>query len=261
MVSNGGWATLGPAVKDFIKRFDDDQDKAAMVTFATSVKTDVKMDDDFIEDIEKKVPDKLSDFEGATNSAGGLQAGFDEITATPVPAGQNISKVVVFFTDGLANTFFYSRSCSGSGSSFSSFALVRVGDTGSTFGLYKPKEDLDAYCTDNNAPPSCCSGFSQFNSVGGGTKPLNAQQVETEARLRAVTVAQNMRAQNITVYSVGLGGEAVDANFLRDVANDPASASFNKDTPVGAAFFPENANDLSLVFQTVAAKILLRLSK
>ena len=70
-----------------------------------------------------------------------------------------------------------------------------------------------------------------------------------------------MRAAKITIFAVGLGGDAVDADFLREVANDPAAATYDANAPTGAAFFPADANDLSVVFQTVAAKILLRLGK
>lgn len=259
MGTNGGWSALAPAVDDFIERFDDSLDQAAMVTFSTASTTDVTMRKPFIDKIKQKVPDKLSDFGGSTNAVSGLQDGYDEINSVTIPAGQNVSKVVVFFTDGLANTFTYSKSCSGTAGNFSSFALGSGGF--STFSLYKVTGNNDLYCSDNSAPPPCCSGFSTFKSVNGANKSLTANNVEAEASLAAVTLARTMRAANVTVFSVGLGGAAVDQDFLRDVANDPDSSSYDANVPTGAAFFPEDANDLSLVFQTVAAKILLRLSK
>jgi Flp pilus assembly protein TadG len=262
MIGNGGWATLAPAVEDFIERFNDSEDKAAMATYSTAATTDVTMRQPFIAEIKNKVPNGLSDFGGMTNAMAGLQAGFDQITNTPVPAGQNISKVAVFFTDGLANTFSYSKNCSSSGySSFSSFALGQGSLGSSTYGLYKVNGSNSTWCTDSSPPPACCNGFTTFKSIDNSTKALSGNNVYAEARLSAITVAKNMRAQDITVYSVGLGGNAVDEDFLREVANDPASAAYDSNKPTGAAFFPEDANDLSYVFQTVASKILMRLSK
>ena len=53
---------------------------------------------------------------------------------------------------------------------------------------------------------------------------------------RAIQVANSMRAQGIVIYSIGLGDKISQA-FLQQVANDPASATFDPNQPVGQAVF------------------------
>jgi hypothetical protein len=77
---------------------------------------------------------------------------------------------------------------------------------------------------------------------------------------RAVQLANGMRAQGIVVYSIGLG-DKISAPFLQQVANDPASSTFDSSQPIGQAVFAPTAADLQSVFQTIASKILLRLSQ
>jgi len=69
-----------------------------------------------------------------------------------------------------------------------------------------------------------------------------------------------MRSQGIVVYSIGLGDKISEA-FLQQVANDPASSTFNPNEPVGQAVFAPTASDLNAVFQSIASEILLRLSQ
>jgi hypothetical protein len=91
-------------------------------------------------------------------------------------------------------------------------------------------------------------------------QPLTQTNIANEAMYRADQVANNMRAQGIVVYSIGLGDKISQA-FLQQVANDPASATFDANQPVGQAVFAPTAADLQSVFQTIASKILLRLSQ
>ncbi len=77
-----------------------------------------------------------------------------------------------------------------------------------------------------------------------------------------------MRAENpgMLVYSIGLGS-SVDQAFLQQIANDPASSTYNPSQPVGEAVFASNcpssqcSAELQQIFQTIAAKILLRLTQ
>jgi len=91
-------------------------------------------------------------------------------------------------------------------------------------------------------------------------QPLTQTNIANEAMYRADQVANNMRAQGIVVYSIGLGDKISQA-FLQQVANDPASSTFDANQPVGQAVFAPTAADLQSVFQTIASKILLRLSQ
>ena len=68
-----------------------------------------------------------------------------------------------------------------------------------------------------------------------------------------------MRGQNITIYSIGLG-DKINQQYLQQVANDPSSPTYDANQPVGEAVFAPTAADLEGVFQTIASKILMRLS-
>ena len=63
------------------------------------------------------------------------------------------------------------------------------------------------------------------------------------------------RAQGMYIFSIGLGS-TVDTTFLRQIANDPASPTFNPALPVGATLTTTNAADLTIIFHSIASKIL-----
>ena len=71
-----------------------------------------------------------------------------------------------------------------------------------------------------------------------------------------------MRASSNYVYAVGLSAPGalgpLTLGTLQEIANDPASPKFDQTQPVGAAFL-STGQDLSQVFQQVAADIILRL--
>ena len=90
--------------------------------------------------------------------------------------------------------------------------------------------------------------------------PLNIKNVSDDAMYRSNLVATSMRSQGIIVYSIGLG-DKISQSFLQQIANDPASPSFDNSQPIGAAVFAPSAADLQTVFQDIANKILLRLSQ
>ena len=86
------------------------------------------------------------------------------------------------------------------------------------------------------------------NYCGGpapGQSPLGS-----DAMYRAVKVAQAMQANNIFVYSIGMGTAITGANnavaeeFLREVANDPNAATYNPNLPQGEAVFASTSADL-----------------
>ncbi len=88
---------------------------------------------------------------------------------------------------------------------------------------------------------SCCSG-QKFPSINGGNLNIGNDEVVGEATNRCIQVAGQMRAQGMYVYSIGLDngnalGPALD--FLQQVANDPASSTFDSTKPVGAALMRE----------------------
>jgi Flp pilus assembly protein TadG len=250
MNNNGGAQALPPAVENFLTYFDNNNDLIADVSFSSVSSVDVKMGTNFLNPITKAV--NKMDFAGATYSQGGLLDGQTQINSVAVAAGANVVKVAVFFTDGWANTVENTLNCPPS--------------TLLNFGGCAPPEAAVGWCSGisfmdpvNGNTRSC--GASSFPSqITGGPVSLTQTNIANEAMYRAIQVANSMRAQGVAIYSIGLGDKISQA-FLQQVANDPASSTFDPNQPVGQAVFAATAADLQGVFQTIASEILLRLSQ
>jgi hypothetical protein len=105
------------------------------------------------------------------------------------------------------------------------------------------------------ADPAC--GDTTFKSIDGVTKTIsvNNQNVWNEAHLHALAVAEQIRAANIHIYSIGLGVVS-DQDFLRNIANDPAGSMYNANQISGEAVFAPDASQLQAVFQSIATEVL-----
>lgn len=254
MAGNGGWQGLPPGVDTFIDLFDDNIDKAAMVTYATTVRTDLPMAQPFKTQVHNLVPRPQSSYQGATFAHGGLEAGFAEISNTPTITGENVTRAAIFFTDGLANMIKETVNCPPTQT-----LMFGGSDSGSTYYVMPTTSDSTVLCSPNGVP-SCCGGFTQFTSVNGGTLSATAAHVRDEGRDRAVATAQAMQAQGIFVYAIGYGS-GVDADFLREVANDPASSNYQTNLPAGKALIAPTTQALKDAFKIVASSVLERLTQ
>jgi Flp pilus assembly protein TadG len=256
MNGNGGCTALPPAVDTFIDLFDDNNDRVALATFASHARLDVPMSRPFKAAIKAKVPRVCNvDYNGGTFGQGGLTNALVQNNSVTVLPGENVVKVTVFFTDGLANIIQDTLNCPPLTSrNFGGF------DSGNTVGFFDPSNG-NQLCTTSGGTPSCCSGTSQFKSAIDGTmKSFTRANVSADAEFRAIQTANDMRGAGMVVYSIGLGN-SINQNFLKDVANDPTGPNYNSTLPVGEAVFAPDASQLQAVFQTIASKILLRLSK
>jgi len=113
MSQNGGEAALPPAVEDFLADFNgtvtnsDTIDHVAMITFGTSGQTDVPMASPFQNAIDSAVEQKFwaGGVINYTNSQAGLLLGQTQIANqyALVTPGENVVRVLVFFTDGWPN--------------------------------------------------------------------------------------------------------------------------------------------------------------
>ena len=247
---NGGAQALPPAVDNFLTYFDNATDQVADVSFSSVASVDVSIRTNFLNPITNAV-NKMA-FAGATYSQGGLLNGQSQINKVTVAPGANVIEVAVFFTDGWANTVEDTLNCPPS--------------TLLNFGGCAPPEAAVGWCsgisfmnpiTGNGVN---CGATSFPSKITGGMVALTQQNIANDAMYRTIQVANSMRAQNIVIYSIGLGDKISQA-FLQQVANDPASTTFNPNEPVGQAVFAPTAADLQGVFQTIASEILLRLSR
>lgn len=275
MQENGGQQALPPAVKNFISFFDDSQDHVADVSFSTLANIDVAMTQPFVSTIDSAV--NAMQFGGGTNSYAAMSNAQTEIQNSGV-TGANVRKVAVFFTDGWANILQDNLLCA-TGRGAKAAPML--------YGGCDPGDTSLGYCNGNVFMISPTSGNITtcpalgFTDTGGTTcgknatfpsqqngkqealcpvKPTGETNVATEADYRTVQLADSMRAQNIVVYSIGLGS-GINQSFLQQVANDPAASTYDSSEPSGEAVFAPDSSQLEAVFQVIAAKILLRLTQ
>jgi hypothetical protein len=255
MQSNGGAVALPPAVTNFISFFDDNNDYAAMVSFSTAASVDVAMKQPFKANIESAV--LALTFGGYTCSDQGLtNALAQNNTVTPQP-GQQMVKVIVFFTDGMANTFNYVFNCGPRNIAYSGPPL------------YDPAT--------GNIANSGCTIPSKLSSIDPVTGAITTNAVDTascvalhnEAENRAERIAWLARSQGNTIYCIGFGNPAypgecsgafptLNLTFLQRLANTTDSDTYDPTQPVGDIAIASNSVELTQIFRDIASKILVQ---
>jgi Flp pilus assembly protein TadG len=268
MQTNGGASALPPAVGTFVNYFDNTQDEVAMVSFASNATVDVGIGTNFITPITNAANALSGKFSGGTFGPGGLTLGKSQNDSVPVIPGQNVVKVAVYFTDGYVNVIQDMLSCSGT------MTLYNYGgyDSGNSVDFFNPTtgSSLATYNSSSrtwNPSNFCLKNLAGFTSaIDGTTQAFTRTNVTADARYRALQTANAMRAEGMYIYAIGLG-TSVDNSFLQQIANDPASSTYDSAQPVGMAVFVPNcpsstcSAELQQVFQTIAAQILLRLTQ
>jgi len=252
MLANGGSIALPLALTDFISLFDDTNDIAAMVSFSSAASVDVPMEQPFKMAIENAA-DALG-FNGYTCSDQGLTNALAQNNTVTIIPGQSVVKVIVFFTDGMANTFNYVFNCGTRNIDYND-------------DLYDP--------TTGNFADSDCTIPTLLSSISPSTGVLTANAVNTsscdamhnEAENRAERIAWLARSQGNTIYCIGLGfpgtpGECngdfpvLNPTFLKDIANTPDSETYDPAQPSGLFVIATDAAQLQAVFQTIAQQLL-----
>lgn len=216
-------------------------------------------------------------FGGGTFAQAGLQDGFAQILTQP--ANPNIIRVVVFFTDGWANTDGLPTNVTTSTATTTHDVLNCTGTTKSpsntpmNYGGCAPLEAAAGWCSGfffmnpTTGATTTCPNATTFPAQDGGGNALSPvgtaqQDVANDATYRTEQLANNMRnsTNNITIYSIGLG-DKINQDYLLDLANDPTAPTYNSAQPQGEAVFAPSSSQLDAVFQTIASKVLLRLSQ
>jgi Flp pilus assembly protein TadG len=256
MEKNGGATALPPAVVNFLSYFDDSSDQVAEVSFSSVATVDVPIGTGFTSPITSAVDGMV--FKGATFTQAGLLDGQGQINSVAVAPGENVVKVAVFFTDGWANTIQDTVNCPAA-------TLLNIG------GCSPPEQAVGwcgsyAFLDPVTGSTRACGATTFLSQATGTTMPLTPgvptgiTNLSNDAMYRANQAAISMRAQGIVVYSIGLG-DKISEPFLQQIANDPASTTFDNTQPIGEAVFAPSAADLEGVFQDIANKILLRISQ
>jgi Flp pilus assembly protein TadG len=313
MLTDGGGAAIQAGVPIFVNDFDDTLDSVALISFSSNATIDFAMSNHFKTPITNAV--KNMNFVGGTFGTGAgsnpvlltdpnapplSMAKLQNDTILPQP-GQNLTKVVVYFTDGLMNAVQDKIHCGGKTSStltlinyggidYSSSDPYEVAFMDPTSGSANPW----GYCDPGKTDDNCASGLV-YNSSGAickdisnnivqkfvsqqyGPEYITRPNVTAEAQYRAIQTATALRTDTtlptVYIYTIGLNDTKhpmaqSTKDFLAGLANDPDyPATYIKSQPAGEFFYIPDCPgsnctpELTAVFQTIAAKILLRLTQ
>ncbi len=291
-----GGQALKAAVPTFIGDFNDDTDEVGLVSFSSNATVDYGINYNFISPITTAVSALkftggtfgtgagtnpiLSNSMGAPLSLAQLQN--DSITILP---GQNVVKVIVYVTDGLMNTIQDSIYCKGKNGTGSTLMNYGGHDTGSQVDFFDPTSatvDWGHYTSGTgfpyNAAGAICKDIAgnivtKFPSQQTGTQvALSQSAVTAEAQYRAIKTALALRTETPTptfIFSIGVGAgvSTTTQAFLAQLANDPSYPTYITGQPAGLFFYiPDCPSstctaEISMAFQTIAAKVLLRLTQ
>jgi Flp pilus assembly protein TadG len=278
----GGGCTYGgtylpSAVSSFISDFDPNVDQAAVISFGSTWTNNVPMTNIFQTVIPPAV-DSMA-WGGGTCSICGLTNALIMENSVAVPAGQQVVKAVVFFTDGLANMIQATSSCPtgvsqpwnfggflpGYGANVDFFPTNAPATYSNQECLAQCAINYGTQCTGYAPIPACCNGQT-YTSYNGTQRAFTMDNIVDDATNQCILVAQQMQQQGMYVFCIGLNaasnGDIPTADFLQTLANDQANlATYNPALPSGVALISGNGQDLAQLFQLVAAQIQLRLTR
>jgi Flp pilus assembly protein TadG len=187
---NGGATALPASVQDFLGYFIEGTDRLGEISFSSIATQDVAISQTFQTPIQSSL--KSMAFGGATFAQGGLQDAQTQVQGVSSPP-PNAVKVVVFFTDGWANTNQDTLTCG------------KV-----NYGGCSPVEQAVGWCsgvsflspTNGNSVSCSASTFPAQNPSLSSPASLNISNISTDAMYRAVQLADTMRTQGTTIYSL-----------------------------------------------------------
>jgi hypothetical protein len=253
-------------VRNFIDNFIENHDRASMSSFSQYARLDVAMTSNFKSPI--KTAASSFSFASWTASEQGLTNGWAQVqNVTPEP-GEKMLKVVVFFTDGLANTWQYNFVCG---------TVTNALNISPERNLWDPiTGNRVSGCT---VPPTIPSITNTplpdvVDTVGpcpnADPSDPTAYDIYLEGQKRAENIARQIRAEGTYVYAIGLGNPngpkecdfpPLNVPFLERIANTTNSTTYNSSQPVGAVAIASTAGDLDRAFEEIASKILIRLTR
>ena len=297
MSTDGGGTALQAAVPLFVNDFNDTTDEVALGSFSDNATVDSAINYSFKTPITTAVA--AMNFVGGTFGTGAgskpilstamgaplslAQVQNDSVSAQP---GQNIVKVVVYFTDGLMNTVQDNFHCGGKTNN--TLTLVNYGgydsgtqvdfldptsattDWGSYSGGGFPYDAKGDICKDING--NNVTTFTPQDTTLGTSSSFTRAHVTQEAQYRAIQTAIAMRSETpipTFIFTIGLGSgvSSTTQAFLAQLANDPSYSTYISSQPSGLFFYIPNCPSstctaaVNMAFQTIAAKVLLRLTQ
>jgi len=291
MSSDGGGAALQSAVPTFVADFSNTNDEVALVSFSSNATVDFPINYNFITSITNAV--KGLKFSGGTFGTGAgtnsasttigppLSMADQQINTVVAQPGQNLTKVLVYFTDGLMNTIQDTFTCIVN--TKPTPELINYGgyDTGTQVDISDPSAGTDwgkyngGFAYDSKG--DICQNPKGVNVTKFSSQQYGAQEsftranVTAEAQYRAIYTANAMRTETSPTYifTIGLGTGVSPSTqaFLAQLANDPSYPTYIRSQPAGLFLYVPNCPgatctaDVNTAFQTIASKVLLRLTQ
>ena len=279
MLNNGGSAALPIAATMFINDFSNTNDEVAMASFASNAKLEWGVNYNFITPITNAI--NAMQFAGGTFGLGGLNIAKAQEDSIPMQTGQNMVKVVVYFTDGYVNEIQSTLSCNGTPTLYN-LGGYDADNGGSNVGFFNPTTGAQIYRYDGSSKwytcstndPSCTTQTSTsclrtdagfISQIDGKVKAFTRANVTADAQYQSLQTSNALLTEGDYVYAIGLGTK-IDQTFLKKVANDPGSPTYDSSLPQGMAQFVSNCPSstctasLQQVFQIIASRVLLRLT-
>ena len=295
MTSDGGALAIQSAVPTFISQFNKSFDEVALLSFSDNATINFPIGYGFITPIDSAVASMQ--FAGGTFGTGaGNQPILGPTIGAPMSLAdlqnnsvvikprkrKKVSKVLVYFTDGLMNTVQDNFYCGSSAPS----VLINYGgyDTGTFVGFLGPTSATTIWGTCNHG---CGRGFP-YNANGaicknaqglpvttflsqqtGQETAFSRANVTAESQYRAIYTANAMRTESPVptyIYMIGLGTSVSPPAqaFLAQLANDPRYPTYIPSQPAGEFFYipdcpsPICTAELNAAFQAIASKLLHR---
>jgi len=294
---DGGEALQG-AVPIFVDMFDNSLDEVALISFSDNATVNFPIATGFQVPIAGTPghPGIIQNmqFVGGTFGTGAgtgqvlsstmgppLSLADAQNTSVTINPGQNVIKVLVYMTDGLMNAAQDKFYCGGKGGNPSNLTLVNYGgaDYNSSYPYAVAFMDptspttIWGWCNTGLTDDGCAAGLA-YDSNGDICKDINgnivknfvSQQygsehfarcaggstcpegVTAEAQYRAIQTANAMRSESPVptyIYTIGLGNSVSTTTFFY-VQNCPST---------------QCTADLTQVFETIAARVILRLTQ
>jgi len=251
--SHGAWDDLQRAAREFVTHFDDDLDQFALVSFHTRAGVRYPLQGHFTLDTRRIIEEMGS--LGWTNTAEGLRLARQQVRSKN--ARERAIKVVVFFTDGRPTAF--------RGPVGGEDRILAVAATAKKLvrGYFDDPDEISMDRWDSPAADACRNVVNCIEWTEGGPPPHGERGREV-ARQLGLEAANRLRADDVYVYTIGLGNPLAselgrpDLAYLSLLANEHGSV--NSDQPHGKMYFAPTPAELDAVFRRVASDLVIRLS-
>ena len=283
MFRAGAWPILQTVASDFVDEFDPNRDRMGLVVFGGEARRDIDPDYNFRTVVRNTINTHQA-LNAGTNIGQGVALGLQGLQNLNDPDAMNL---IVLFTDGAATGFNVANQpitrgpCSGQQRDGSVSTSTNIGTTGWGLTLAQAPPPptlaetmqggcgfawgtpLRSYVSALNSTDA--NGYSltgprsvptPLTPVGNRIRPMAAN-----AALNAALAARTDPTIPTHVYTVGLGGETnpgylgLDEPLLLDMANDPLSAVYDENQPIGKYFFAATKEQLAAAFEQLKSEI------